>query len=754
MGWFFAFFFLSGFCSILYELVWLRLSMAEFGVTTALTSIVLSMFMTGMGAGSWGAGILVRRYGHRLRFPPLRLYALCEFLIGCSSLAVPAELLWGHRLLESMTAENAYSSGSYYLASGILIAAVLLPWCACMGATFPLAMAAIRSKESLASRRSFSFLYVANVIGAVAGAIAPLFLIELYGLRSTMQVGTICNFVIAALALSLTLGRRRNVRAERPSQPVPGTDPETQRSLLVLLFMTGLATMGMEVIWIREFTPYAGPVVYSFAFILVSYLSATFVGSFVYRRFGAGARRNDHLAWVSLAFLGVLSLLTSDPRFHLMTPLRIFLGVAPFAGCIGYLTPMLVDRWSAGDPDRAGRAYAINVVGCILGPLLSGFVLLPLFGERVSILLFAMPWMAMAFLPVRGQRAHPGRRIAAFASVAVALVLFFTTKDFETLFPHREVLRDSTATVIATGSGMHKRLLTNGIGITELTPITKMMAHLTLASLPAPPQNALVICFGMGTTYKSVMSWGIPTTVVELVPSVPRLFTYYHPDGAELLRSPLSHLVIDDGRRFLERTTEKYDAIIIDPPPPVRAAGSSLLYSEEFYAVARDHLRPGGILAQWLPSGDRAVQSSVAKALQNSFKFVRIFRPVEDNGWHFLASMESIAYRSADELVARMPAPAVEDMMAWGPAATPTAQFNRMLQTDVTTQTLISCSPGTPALDDDRPVNEYDMLRNWSHLMKSGTHDWTPGQYGAASESETKSDSAEEKKVKYEAGKQ
>jgi len=49
MSWYFTFFFLSGFCSVLYELVWLRLSMAQFGVTTPQVSIVLSMFMAGMG---------------------------------------------------------------------------------------------------------------------------------------------------------------------------------------------------------------------------------------------------------------------------------------------------------------------------------------------------------------------------------------------------------------------------------------------------------------------------------------------------------------------------------------------------------------------------------------------------------------------------------------------------------------------------------------------------------------------------------
>jgi predicted membrane-bound spermidine synthase len=49
VSWYFIFFFTSGFCGILYELVWLRLSVAQFGVTTAMVSIVLSVFMAGLG---------------------------------------------------------------------------------------------------------------------------------------------------------------------------------------------------------------------------------------------------------------------------------------------------------------------------------------------------------------------------------------------------------------------------------------------------------------------------------------------------------------------------------------------------------------------------------------------------------------------------------------------------------------------------------------------------------------------------------
>jgi len=711
MGWYFAFFFLSGFSSILYELIWLRLTMAQYGVTTALVSITLSMFMLGMGIGSWGAGFLVRRYGARFR-APLRFYALAEFLIGCSSLAVPAELILGHRLLESLSGNWSMSSGIYYLASGALVALTLLPWCVCMGATYPLAMAAIESDARNDSRRSFSYLYLSNVAGAFAGAIVPLFLIELYGFHRTLGIGSLLNALIAVCALGLSI--RKPERDAGPLSEVSSPSTEASRpgkNVLVLLFLTGLSTMGMEVIWIRLFTPYVGPLVYSFAAILASYLVATFVGSILYRDASRKGEAKNPMAWVVLAFVGLFPLLTSDPRFLLGPMQRVCLGVAPFAVLIGFLTPMLVDRWSAGNPDRAGQAYAVNIVGCILGPLLSGFILLPLVGEHVSMLFYVMPWIFMAFIQPRSEPFSLGKRIAAYAIVFLALAVFFLTKDYETIYPQREVLRDSTATVIATGTGMHKQLLTNGFGITLLTPITKMMAHMTLASLDHQPRNALVICFGMGTTYRSAMSWGISTTAVELVPSVPRMFPYFHADGARILESPRSHVVIDDGRRFMERSNEQFDVIVIDPPPPVEAAASSLLYSEEFYAVAKQRLQPGGILQQWLPAGDSATESAVAKALANSFPFVRVYLSVRGAGSHFLASMHPIPERTASEMVARMPAAAVTDMMEWGPAATPDGQIQRMLSTETNTGQLIELSPSTPALKDDRPINEYFALR-------------------------------------------
>src|SRR6516225_8023369 len=103
MTWFFVFFFLSGFCSILYELIWLRLAMAQFGVTSAFVAIALSTFMAGLGLGSWWSGRLIGKYRDRIHVPALRLYALAELLIGVSALVVPLELRLGRHVLERFT---------------------------------------------------------------------------------------------------------------------------------------------------------------------------------------------------------------------------------------------------------------------------------------------------------------------------------------------------------------------------------------------------------------------------------------------------------------------------------------------------------------------------------------------------------------------------------------------------------------------------------------------------------------------------
>jgi spermidine synthase len=726
VGWIFLFFFISGFCSLLYEVIWLRLCMAQFGVTSAMVSIVLSIFMAGLGLGSWASGHAIRKYGRENRISAVRLYALVELMIGISALVVPYELLLGRTLLGRIAVS---SSAAYYFVSAGWVALTLIPWCACMGATIPIGMWAIRKNFSEGSQRSFSFLYLANVAGAVTGATVPPLIVEVLGFRGTLKIGAILNGLLFASAMVLS-GRLLKMTGspsiapsfrESEERSAKGQALRSKR-VLVLLFTTGLTSMGAEVVWIRLFTPYLGTMVYAFAMILGVYLASTFLGSRIYRRWSRTGVNEGTVVWGALGLATLLPLAAASPAFILpdypvLSLLRLIMGIALFSGLLGFVTPMLVDRWSGGDPDEAGSAYAVNVVGCILGPIVAGFVLLPVMSERWVLLVFAAPWLVIGVNPKWSVgasepelRAWP--RYLCYSFTAAALVLAFTVKGYyEQEFARYEVLRDNTATVVASGSGMHKRLVVNGIGMTYLTPMTKLMAHLPLAFLDHAPSRALVVCFGMGTTYRSLMSWNISTTAVELVPSVPRVFGYFHSDAPELLQSPYSHVVIDDGRRYLERTEEQYDVITLDPPPPVQAAGTSLLYSTEFYSAIRKRLAPNGILQQWLPSGDAVIQTSVVRALQQSFPYLRVFHSLDDHGFHFLASNQPIAQRSAQELADRMPARAAQDLIEWGPESSAAQQFSIILGRELRPDQITSKAPRALALQDDHPENEYFLLR-------------------------------------------
>jgi len=737
MRWYFVFFVVSGFCSLVYEVVWLRLAMASFGVTTAMVSIVVSMFMAGLGLGSWGTGVLVRRVAAAPRM--LRFYALAEFLVGISALFVPYELKLGRALLEVMSTSAAWQSSRYYFLSSLWVAVTMIPWCTCMGSTFPLLMAVIRQMPDAESDRSFSYLYVANVFGALLGtAASAFFLIELMGFRGTLHVAAGLNFTLAISAFSISL-------AALPSSPTTSAPPGLvigkplyglpRGSVLWILFTTGLVSMGLEVVWIRQFTPYMGNVVYTFAGILMAYLLATFWGSQDYRSWARSHSLEESApSWTLLALFSLIPLATSDP----LLPLRIgpvelggvrMSGIVLFCALAGFLTPMLVDSWSCGDPDRAGTAYAVNVLGSIIGPLVTGFWLLPRLGERWASVALSLPLFAVGALtalrkesvdlPRSRWQLNPKLRYGLVAVVAILIVNM--SHDYERKFPEREVRRDYTATVIATGKGFDRELLVNGIGMTRLSTITKYIAHLPLAFMDRPPQNGLVICFGMGTTFRSMLSWGIPTTSVDLVPSVPALFGYFHSNAQQLLSSPLARIVVDDGRRFLDGSKESYDVVVVDPPPPPEATGSSLLYSREFYGVVKEHLRSDGILQIWFPEqlgGDAGTTASIAKALKQSFPYVRAFQSFDNFGIHFVASMQPLHGASASVLAARLPPAAAADFREWEPNLTVEQLFSRVLSQERSVEKMIAEDPSVPELEDDQPINEYYKLRSWFHYYR------------------------------------
>lgn len=717
----FCFFFISGFCSLVYQIVWTRLAFASFGIITPVLSVVISVFMMGLSLGSWLGGRFIVPLVKTTRCSAVLFYAAAEFIIGLSAYAVPRLFSVGERILLSAGETN---SVGYLCLSAVVLAVSILPWCLCMGVTFPFMMAYIRERGEYGTD-SFSYLYVANVLGAMCGAfLTAVVFVEVFGFHTTLQFTAVGNFGIALFCAFLALRQSRfgtgqppKEEPARPAGEIPGN-----AALRWILFSTGFSSMAMEVVWTRLFTPVLKTQVYSFALIVVVYLGATLAGTLYYRRHMA--RKYPWRTPTLLAILTISALLpipVSDPRIvtpeldysiHVFSALAVLASIIPICAVLGYLTPGLVDRFSKGNPAAAGKAYAINVLGCILGPLVASYLLLPVMSERSALLLLSLPFLAFYLyfwksLPVF-------QRISSMSSgglLAVYSLCFY--KGFAGVFgpsSHVEERRDYAASVISAEDDGSKLLLVNGVGMTSLTPITKFMAHMPLAIHEGPPQSVLVICFGMGTSYRSALSWGVEATVVELIPDVPKAFGYYHSDADQILKNPKGHIVIDDGRRFLNRTQEKYDVIVIDPPPPVEAAGSSLLYTTEFYESVKRHLKPNGIMGTWLPAGDLVVRQAVIYSICKSFPYTGAFRSIEGWGIHFLASMEPIKPHSLDDLVSRMPESAKKDLLEWAPVKDARVYLKPVISSGVPADHLLKPHFDVEITDDD-PVNEYFLLR-------------------------------------------
>ena len=714
-------FFVSGFCGLLYQIIWMRLAFAAFGITTPVMSLVVSVFMAGLGLGSWLGGTLARRWKNSPASIPLFLYGLLETLIGSSAVLVPWSFSAGSVKLLTLGEADSFH---YLLSSALVIFFSLLPWCVLMGATYPFMMAFLR--RAAPEESSFSFLYKANLFGALTGTfLTAAVLVESLGFKGTLGLAMGLNVFIALGAFgSAFLLRSSQKSFKTPAFTTRQSFPVKTSSMasLAILFTTGFVSMAMEMVWTRDFSFILKTQVYSFASLLFTYLLSTYFGSWLYRR-GLGNVSLSVPTLLGLAALfALLPTALDDPRLH-QSIAGVLLSIVPFCAALGYLTPLLVDRLSAGDPEKAGKVYAFNIAGCLLGPLAASYLFLPFVGARLSLILLSLP-LALFFL---ASPPKPRLVLSLLWASVLSLSLFWSTdyeEGFKYFYPRTVQHRDYAATTVAAGEGGNKELFVNGVGMSGLGLTTKIMAHLPLAFLPHPPHSALVVCFGMGTTFRSLLSWDIETTAVELVPGVFSSFDYFWPDADRLCALPNAHRVVDDGRRFLARSKENYDVITLDPPPPLEAAGSSLLYSAEFYEAANRRLKKDGILQQWIPNGDARTWQAAARALALSFPYIRVFPSNGHYGCHFIASLSPLPNLTARQMAGKMPPSAQRDFLEGYPSQTTEHFFTGLLNWEIPFSSLIN-PQRLAVLTDDRPFNEYFLLRRlplWLNLSRSSHH--------------------------------
>jgi spermidine synthase len=421
----------------------------------------------------------------------------------------------------------------------------------------------------------------------------------------------------------------------------------TQRvSLALALYaLAGGVALGYELVWTQAIVQFLSTRAFAFAVVLATYLTGLFLGSLVWSRYADRVRRPWLAFGLLIAAAGASALLLLASIGPWLPHAQAWAGTVVFratgselarmcarfalAAAVVVLLPTVllgaafpVAVRLAGGAKRIGRdlgvVLAFNTAGGIAGTLLTGFVLVPVFGLVHTLGILAVT--AAVLGAVAMARGADLRKPALAAAIALVLVVAagaalappdLLARQLTTMWGGRLISYEEspggTVAVIEQSAprGFFRRLYIQGVSNSgDPMPSLRYMrlqALLPLLIHRGEPRAALVIGLGTGITAGALLAYDPldRRVVAELLPAVVRAAPNFKGNYG-VTADPRISLRLADGRRELLRTTESYDLITLEPPPP-SAAGVVNLYSRDFYALARSRLNRDGLLAQWLP---------------------------------------------------------------------------------------------------------------------------------------------------------
>ncbi|GGR42820.1 spermidine synthase [Nocardioides luteus] len=416
------------------------------------------------------------------------------------------------------------------------------------------------------------------------------------------------------------------------------------RALELLVFTVGAGTLGAEMAAARLLAPWFGDSTIVWANTIATVLVALAIG---YSVGGKLADRNPNPSGLARIVLLAAALLAAvpfiaDPFLPLAVKAVDQLSVATFAGSLvgvgvllaiplfllGIVSPYAV-RLSVDSVEdaghAAGRLYAISTVGSLVGTFAASLFLIPVVGTRRTFLIFAL-CMAVCAIPHLMKRRLP----AAVVPVAILALIALPTGSIKTLTSNGgEVIWEKEteyqyARVVEYDDGTRYLELNEGHAVhsvyTEGEYLTGAywdeMLSLSYAGAQAP-KSVAILGSAAGTTARQFGHFA-PDTRVDAV-EIDEDVTKVGQELFDLKDQPNLHLHTADARPWLQKQTRKYDAIMVDayhqPYIPF------YLTTKEFFALAKDHLNPGGVLVvnSAHPEGSTALEKVLTATLRTSF---------------------------------------------------------------------------------------------------------------------------------------
>ena len=413
----------SGFCSLIYQVIWERVARFNFGGDHTSSTIIIAVFLLGLGVGAYLFGKINRKH--------LLIYGFVEILIGLFAFI-------SYSFLQSLSLDlvtffdfSAISSNSIYLYTVVACFIFFLVPCILIGGTLPLMFGGFFSIVSF-SIKDLGKIYGFNIAGAMLGTILAGYLI-LNNLSIPIALNIIgaINIFVGLVSISIyfyTSGEEVQFKSTHSN------NPKTPFSLLIT-FIFGAFTGIIEIILIRHAFNVIPSSAYNFIFVISTVLFSLSIGS-IYFSSKNTFHKNQSIFISKLSIFILLGILISviisnffynfaieiNEKTIILSFIYFFLISFPIFFPLGGVFPILCSQGNTSDEitSNTGKLYLSNSFGAFAGILVFHYFLIENFGTFISLkyIIFVIAIVSI-FLSIKNKK-------ALFQNILIILTLLIS----------------------------------------------------------------------------------------------------------------------------------------------------------------------------------------------------------------------------------------------------------------------------------------------------------------------------------------
>ena len=649
--------FITGFCSLGYQVVWQRYLAVLVGSQARSLTIIVAVFLLGLTLGYYLFGHLAKKIKQRRSL--LKAYGFVELLTGLYAVSFPS---FFNFLFSSPLSHGNHLGGHILMTALLLFPATIL-----MGATVPV-MTTVLPEDDHDINLTHAWVYGFNTLGAFGGVlVVGFYLLPKLGYEFCLTLLGLINSGVSFFYLMNKLKgesyQKRNI--ESLNDQNYGT-----KILYGFGFVAGATCLSLEILWFRILGLSLGNSYIVFPFILSIFILMIGLGSLTLKN--TTAKNFQKTLCLSFAFslfsfaiIPYLPLILSNIRilfihhkvnffiFHALAYFILLTILSPSLFCMGRILPFLYTFIPKNAQDyglKCGYLYFFNTLGTFSGAIIFGYLLFSLLDLREIYLITLGSFFVFGFYFLKWSN----RLAIASLSILVICLPFsrnyhalglFREREFKKGFHFENIfkkvnnkqpglvyLRDGPNTTVSIFNyGDSKSIAVNGKSDGSTVGDYSTINFLgVLPYLINQQKNLNISIIGIGTGVTpgilSRLNRVNNLDVVEISDAVLNSLDFMEPENFSFHKNAKAKIYKNDAFQFFKTKREPYDIIISEPSNPW-VMGVEDLFTPYFYRTVKKNLKTNGVFVQWIPlySMSEEVVISIFNNLRKNFKEIKTY---------------------------------------------------------------------------------------------------------------------------------